>query len=186
MIDPRTLRDLVQAASRHPVTRWCVTIVGADQTAAAHGCARGQYPWDPSPGEARAGPASSATQLDELAQLLGRLKIGFASIAKGACDHRHREDRYRPGRQLQDLVRARNATCPAPGCGASSYHCDLDHTKAWPDGDTDECNLGPPCRHHHRLKQASGWNLAQPQPGSFTWTTPAGRAYHVGPTRYDA
>jgi hypothetical protein len=206
MIDPRTLRDLVQAASRHPVTRWCVTIVGADQTAAAHGCARGQYPWDPSPGEARAGPAPpaspaprqpasaaprspngtpSAAQLDQLEQLLKRLKPGLAPIATDSCDHRHREDRYRPGRQLQDLVRARNDTCPAPGCGASSYHCDLDHTKAWPDGDTDECNLGPPCRHHHRLKQASGWNLAQPQPGFFTWTTPAGRAYHVGPTRYD-
>ena len=34
-----------------------------------------------------------------------------------------------------------------------------------PDGDTDECNLGPTCRHHHRLKQASGWDLTQPEPG---------------------
>jgi hypothetical protein len=206
IIDPRTLRDLVQAASHHGATRWCVTLLGADQTAAAHGCARGQHPWDPPSGEARAGPASpaspaprqpasaaprspngtpSAAQRGQLEQLLKRLKAGLAPIAKASCDHRHREDRYRPGRQLQDLVRARNDTCPAPGCGASSFHCDLDHTKAWPGGDTDECNLGPPCRHHHRLKQAPGWGLAQPRPGFFTWTTPAGRAYHVGPTRYD-
>jgi uncharacterized protein DUF222 len=198
IIDPKTLRDLVQAASHHPATRWCVTIVGADQTAVGHGCARGQHPWDPPPGEygiapgPPAGPAPrppngtpSAVQLDQLATLLQRLKAGLSPIATDSCDHRHREDRYRPSRVLGDLVRARNATCPAPGCGASSVHCDLDHTKAWPDGDTDECNLGPPCRHHHRLKQVPGWNLVQPQPGSFSWTTPAGRVYHVGPTRYD-
>jgi hypothetical protein len=168
-----------------------VTIIGADKTAAAHGCARGQHRWDPPPGEARAGPARqpsgtpSAAHLDQLEQLLKRLKAGLAPIATDACDHRHREDRYRPGRELQDLVRARSATCPAPGCGASAFHSDLDHTKAWPDGDTDECNLGPPCRHHHRLKQAPGWDLTQPRPGSFSWTTPAGRTYHAGPTRYD-
>jgi hypothetical protein len=205
IIDPRTLRDLVRAASHHAATRWCVTIVGADRTAGAHGCARGQYPWDPPSGEARTGPAPpagpaprpsassaprpptgapSAAQLDQLEQLLKRLKAGLAPVAKDSCDHRHREDRYRPGRALQDLVRARNATCPAPGCGASSYHCDLDHTKAWPDGDTDECNLGPPCRHHHRLKQAAGWELTQPQPGVFRWQTPSGRVYATGPTTY--
>ena len=83
-------------------------------------------------------------------------------------------------------MRARNATCPAPGCGASSVHCDLDHTKAWPDGDTDECNLGPPCRHHHRLKQAAGWELTQPEPGVFRWQTPSGRVYATGPTTYGA
>lgn len=73
----------------------------------------------------------------------------------------------------------------APGCGASSDHCDLDHTRAWPDGDTDECNLGPPCRHHHRLKQAPSWELTQPAPGVFRWKTPSGRVYDTGPTKYD-
>ena len=148
LIDPRTLRDLVQASSHHPATRWCVTVVGADGTAAAHGCANSQHPWVPPPdpqsgSRARDGTPTPA-HLGDLDQLLSGLKAAFKPIAKDACDHRHREDRYRPGRALQDLVRARNATCPAPGCQASSAHADLDHTRAWPDGDTDECNLGTP------------------------------------------
>jgi hypothetical protein len=72
-----------------------------------------------------------------------RLKATVEPVASGSCDHRHREDGYRPSRALGDLVRARTATCPAPGCGASSAYSDVDHTRAWPAGDTDECNLGP-------------------------------------------
>jgi hypothetical protein len=227
IIDPQTLRDLVQAASHHPLTRWGVTIIGQDKTATAHGYARGQHPWDPPPGMGRtrdgttttdhaegtsrgcghtlglgtgkpppdqADPAHAsrardgtptAAQREQLGQLLDRLKADLEPIASGACDHRHREDRYRPSRALGDLVRARNATCPAPGCGASSFHSDLDHTRAWPDGDTDECNLGPPCRHHHRLKQAPGWELTQPEPGVFRWKAPSGRVYDTRPTKYD-
>jgi hypothetical protein len=49
IIDPQTLRDMMQAASRHPATRWCVTLVGEDGTAVAHGCARGRHTWDPPP-----------------------------------------------------------------------------------------------------------------------------------------
>ena len=61
------------AASRHPRTRWCLTVTGPDGTAVAHGCARGRHPWTPSagpdrqttggcgrdgPGTARDGPAA--------------------------------------------------------------------------------------------------------------------------------
>jgi hypothetical protein len=192
IIDAQTLRDLVRAASHHPSTRWGVTIVGQDKTATAHGYARGQRPWDPPPDQAGPAQASRAqdgtptvAQIQQLARLLGQLKPGLEPIAKGDCDHRHREDGYRPSRALGDLVRARNATCPAPGCGAASFHSDLDHTRAWPAGDTDECNLGPPCRHHHRLKQAPGWELTQPGPGTFRWKAPSGRVYYTGPTKYD-
>lgn len=293
IIGPTALRDLVQAASHHPATRWCVTLIGADRTAIAHGCARGQHPWNPElggmadgapggesargyefvkahdgspavaprkhardpksssvkpgsepdsgedptrhvtarvllpqggarripatatspavsgtadttarppagpadvtaskdgPGRVRDGTGASVpapAQQAQLTRLLARLNPALAPIATGTCDHAHREDRYRPTRKLQDMVRARNATCPAPGCGASSAHCDIDHTKPWPDGDTDQCNTGALCRHHHRAKQAPGWNLQQPQPGVFRWQTPTGHVYHVHPTRYD-
>jgi hypothetical protein len=131
------------------------------------------------------GQGPTPAQAAALAQFLARLKTSFEPIAKGSCDHRHAEPRYRPTRKLGHLIRARNATCPAPGCEASSYHCDLDHTQPWPDGPTDECNIGPPCRHHHRTKQAPGWNLSQPEPGTFRWTTPSGRTYETRPTRYD-
>src|SRR5262249_13004371 len=125
IIDPRTLRDLVQAASHHPATRWCLTLAGQDKTAVAHGCARGQHPWDPQatgppdrdgPGQAGPAPASrapdatpaaapTAAQLDQLRQVLRGLKARVEPIASGSCDHRHREDGLRPSRALGDLVR---------------------------------------------------------------------------------
>ena len=190
IVDPVTLREMMQAASRHPATRWCVTLVAQDGTAVAHGCARGRHHWDPPPGATRTttpapGQEPSSARAAALAEFLARLKPGFEPIARDACDHRHAEPRYRPGRKLRHLILARNATCPAPGCQASSQHSDLDHTRPWPDGTTDECNLGPPCRHHHRTKQAPGWQLEQPAPGTFRWTTPSGHAYETRPTRYD-
>ena len=177
IIDPQTLRDLVRAASHHPATRWCVTVIGEDRTAIAHGCARGQHPWDGKPAPPRAAA--------QLARLLGGLGVTLAPIATDSGDAQQREPGYRPSRRLQHLVRARTATCPAPGCGASAHRADIDHTIPWPDGPTAEGNLGPPCRHHHRTKQAPGWNLEQPEPGVFRWTTPSGRGYETRPTKYD-
>jgi hypothetical protein len=38
------------------------------------------------------------------------------------------------------------------------------------------------CLHDHLLKHRGGWQLHQPYPGYFTWTSPFGRTYHVTPT----
>ena len=46
-LDPDDARDLLAAAARHPDTRWCVTALHPDGTAAAHGCARGRHPPPP-------------------------------------------------------------------------------------------------------------------------------------------
>jgi hypothetical protein len=126
---PGDARDLIAAASRHPRSRWCVTVLGSNGEAIAHGCASGRHPWtpvNPRDGTARAGPDDH--QRAQLAGLLRQLGITLAPIAKGECDHRHREDRYRPSRKLGHLVRARTATCPAPGCNAQAIHNELDHT----------------------------------------------------------
>jgi len=65
--------------------------------------------------------------------------------------------------------------------------CDLDHTVAWEDGGpTCPCSLAQLCRHHHRLKQAAGWSLTQPEPGVLIWRTPTGRIYATTPTVYAA
>jgi hypothetical protein len=187
LTDPDDTRRLVQAASAHPRTRWCVTLLGPDGTAVAHGCARGPHPWLPPPASAernRDGPDQQ--QAAALTEFLRDLNITVTPIAKGSCDHRNAEDRYVPSRKLGHLIRARTATCPAPGCGAHAYHNDLDHTVAYPDGPTDECNIAPPCRRHHRVKQAPGWKLEQPEPGVMRWTTPGGRSYTTRPTVYDA
>ena len=185
LTDPEDTRRLVEAASAHPRTRLCVTLLAPDGTAAAHGCARGPHPWIPPPdaGGNRDGP--DARQAAALADFLRRLNITFTPIAKGTCDHANAEDRYTPSRKLKHLVRARTATCPAPGCGAQAHHCDIDHTVPYPAGRTDECDLGPPCRRHHRVKQAPGWTLEQPEPGIFRWTTPSGRSYTTRPTVYE-
>jgi len=169
----------------HPRTRWCATLLGPDGTAVAHGCARGQHPWIPPPdgGGTRDGP--DARQAAALAEFLRDLNITFTPITKGSCDHANAEDRYTPSRKLGHLVRARTATCPAPGCAAHAHHNDLDHTVAYPDGPTDECNIAPPCRRHHRVKQAPGWKLEQPEPGIMHWTTPSGRSYTTNPTVYE-
>ncbi len=45
-------------------------------------------------------------------------------------------------------------------------------------------NNAPKCRHEHRLKQDPRWNVEQPIPVTFRWTTPAGRHYTTEPTRY--
>src|SRR5579859_6254998 len=47
LLDAADARDLVAAAARHPDTRWCVTALHPDGTAAAHGCARGRHPPPP-------------------------------------------------------------------------------------------------------------------------------------------
>jgi hypothetical protein len=53
--------------------------------------------------------------------------------------------------------------------------------------DSQVCHFGrhaPLCRHHHRCKQAEGWQLTQPEPGVLVWRTPAGRNYATTPTEY--
>jgi hypothetical protein len=211
LTDPEDTRAIVAAASQHPRTRWCLTVTGPDGTAVAHGCARGQHPWTPSPASAdqhrqttggggrdgptaRDGPGSTREaprprlgdhRAAQLAELLRRLHVTLNPIAKGECDHRHQEHRYVPSRMLAHLIRARTTRCTAPGCGAQAYFCDLDHCTPYPAGRTCECGLGPLCRRHHRCKQAPGWKLRQPQPGIVRWTTPSGRTHTTGPTRYD-
>ena len=49
LTDPDDTRRLLQAASLHPRTRWRVTLLAPDGTAAAHGSARGPHPWIPPP-----------------------------------------------------------------------------------------------------------------------------------------
>jgi len=104
-------------------------------------------------------------------------------VTRGPCDHAHAEIGYHPSRQLAHLIRARSATCTAPGCRRPAARCDLDHTVPWDQGGlTCECNAAPLCRHHHRCKQAEGWRLEQPEPGLLIWHTPAGRSYATTPT----
>ena len=121
VLDGDDARDLAAAAARHPVTRWCVTALNPDGTAAAHGCISGR---DPPPGRT----------------------IPLIPVARGPY-YAHAEIGYHPSRKLQHLIRARSATCTAPGCRRPAARCDLDHTVPWDQGGlTCECDLAPPCK----------------------------------------
>jgi hypothetical protein len=184
ILDHADTRDLIAAAARNPATRWCVTVLNPDGTAAAHACATGPRPGGPGPGPPGPWPPGPLT----LRRLQDLLNIkALTPVIRGPCRHAQAEDRYRPSRKLQHLVKARNTTCTAPGCGRRAASCDLDHTDPHHQGGrTCECNLAPLCRHHHRLKQADGWRLEQPEPGVLVWRTPAGRTYTTTPTQYAA
>ena len=186
LMDAGTARDLIAAAARHPRTRWCYTLTGQGGQAVAHACAHGPRPWAPPP-PSRDGPGSDgpAPEAAHLAGLLAELNAAPEPIAKGTCDHAHREDRYTPSRKLKHLVRARTARCCAPGCGAQAITSEIDHTIPYPAGASCECNLGPACQRHHHAKHAPGWKLEQTEPGVMRWTTPSGRTYTTHPTQYE-
>jgi hypothetical protein len=190
-VDAPAVRDLIKSATRNPATRWHVTVVDDESgEAVAHACARGQHDLSDLAGSVqtvRGGAGEQPEQAIRIGELLNRLGVTeFEAIAKDSCDHAHREERYVPSRKLGDLIRARNATCPAPCCGCGASGNDLDHTRAYPEEPgTCECNLAPPCRRHHRVKQAPGWHLEMLSPGHMRWSTPSGRVYETGPTVYD-
>jgi hypothetical protein len=185
---------MTEAAAAHPETRWCVTVVGSDGTASAHGCAPGQHPWtprdgpgpppDPAAAPPPPGQLPTAQQAAQVADLLRRLGVTLAPIAKGQCDHRHYSDKYVISRKVKHLLQARASKCTAPGCNRPAAEADADHTIPWPDGPSCECNLGAPCRYHHRNKQAPGWHLEQPEPGVMKWRNPSGRTHTTYPTKY--
>jgi len=127
LLDGDDARDVAAAAARHPATRWCLTALNPDGTAAAHGCLSGRHP---PPGPAPLAP-----------------NIRMVPVARGSCDHARAEAGYHPSRALQHLIRARSATCTAPGCRRPAASCDLDHTVAWDQGGLAcECGLAPPCK----------------------------------------
>ena len=103
LLDPEDARDLVAAAARHPDTRWCVTALHPDGTAAAHGCARGRHPPPPAPGPAGPDPPPGTTPRDFLAGL----RIRMTPVARDHCDHTRAEAGYRPSRALAHLVKVR-------------------------------------------------------------------------------
>jgi hypothetical protein len=163
-----TCRDLTAALAANRATRWCVTLVRPDGRAVAHGCAR-----------AGPGPPGSG----DPAAWLATVKI--TPIETGVCEHRRESAGYQPSDSLRHVLKTRSRRCGFPGCRRPAVRCDDDHTIPYDEGGrTCECNLHPLCRRHHRAKQAPGWRLEQPEPGTLIWTLPSGRRYTVTPEPY--
>ena len=67
---------------------------------------------------------------------------------------------YRPSERIARRVRARDTTCIFPGCTRPAANCDLDHVVPYAQGgETRAENLAPECRHHHRLKTHTRWQV---------------------------
>jgi hypothetical protein len=165
--DAGTCRDLATALATRDDTRWCLTLTDHQGRATGHACAR-------------AGPGPPGVGL---AAWLAGLKI--RALERGICSHQRETAAYRPPASLRHLIKIRDRTCAAPGCGRRAVRCDDEHTVPYDQGGrTCECNLSPICRRHHRAKQAPGWHLDQPEPGVLTWTLPHGRSYKVTPGTY--
>ena len=158
-----TSRELAGMLARSTGTRWCLTLTGPGGRAAGHACGS-------------RGPAAGQPVLTWAAGLRARLGL----LETGSCRHARQSAGYQPPESLRHLIRVRQRRCSSPGCRRPAARCDLDHTVPFDQGGrTCECNLAPLCRHHHRCKQADGWQLTQTKPGQMTWRTPSGRIYET-------
>ena len=198
-IDPLLVRDLAAAASRNPRSTWCLTITDPDGRPVAHGCGR-PPPRSRDKRGPRAGPIFTAA--DRGPPGTGTLRLNLAAFARtaapgrdlefileplaGPCDHRHQANGHDPGAMLRHLTGILNACCTFPPCRRPAAQSDYEHSVPFEAGGrTCLCEAGPVCRRNHRDKQSPGWHLEQAgSPGWFRWTTPSGRSYLSGPTRY--
>ena len=79
-------------------------------------------------------------------------------------------------------VEIRDRTCTFPGCRSPAHRADADHTiDHHHGGPTLTGDLTTLCRHDHMAKTDDGWQLHQPEPGRFVWTSPLGREYPIAP-----
>ena len=98
-------------------------------------------------------------------------------------------DSYEIPARLREQLQLRNPADVFPYAAAVSRRIDLDHTipylspdKGGPPGQTRIGNLGPHTRYHHRLKTHAGWQVRQPEPGTWLWRSPHHRIYLVNAT----
>jgi Domain of unknown function (DUF222) len=98
-------------------------------------------------------------------------------------------DAYEIPASLREQLILRNPADVFPYAAAISRSIDIDHTipylhpdRGGPPGQTSIGNLGPHTRHHHRLKTHGGWQVRQPEPGTWLWRSPHKRTYLINAT----
>jgi hypothetical protein len=95
-------------------------------------------------------------------------------------------DSYEIPASLREQLLLRNPADVFPYAAAVSRSVDVDHTipylspdRGGPPGQTRIGNLGPQVRRHHRLKTHGGWQVRQPESGTWLWRSPQHRIYLV-------
>lgn len=82
----------------------------------------------------------------------------------------------RATKKIRQHIQAIQPTCTFPGCRMPATDCDYDHHDPWAKGgETSTANLGPKCRHDHRLKD-HGWAHRRLDAQDI-WTSPLGHTY---------
>ncbi|MCJ1695534.1 HNH endonuclease [Rathayibacter caricis] len=89
---------------------------------------------------------------------------------------------YRVPADLRRALAHRDITCRFPGCTRSARDSDIDHSIEWQHhGPTDADNLAHLCRHHHRLRHTTTWQVRHRPDGVLEWTSPTGRHHTTAP-----
>jgi hypothetical protein len=98
-------------------------------------------------------------------------------------------DCYEIPASLREQLQLRYHADVFPYANTVSRSVDMDHTipylspdKGGPPGQTRIGNLGPHTRYHHRVKTFGGWQVWQPEPGTWLWRSPHGWIYLVNAT----
>lgn len=89
---------------------------------------------------------------------------------------------YRPPADLKRWLAVTDVLCTFPGCGRLARNSDIDHTvDRQHGGATRAGNLAHLCRHHHRLKHQTRWQVRQGPERTITWTSPTGHERDADP-----
>jgi hypothetical protein len=117
-----------------------------------------------------------------LKHLVGHTRVRATPVLRPYADIA--VDSYEIPDRIRRQVLLRDTYEVFPYSSRTARAGDLDHTDTYRPGrkrQTRASNLGSLWRKPHRAKTHAGWDLEQPRPGIFWWTTPAGDRYRVGP-----
>ena len=124
--------------------------------------------------------------LDRLHALLGdHCTINLKPVIDLPAGHTP-VDSYEIPARLREQLQLRYPADVFPYAAAVNRRIDLDHTipyispdRGGPPGQTRIGNLGPYLRRHHNYKTHGGWQVRQPEPGTWLWRSPHRRIYLV-------
>jgi hypothetical protein len=145
-------------------------------------------PWESCPG-AGCTPCStqkSSKPTSRLRFLLGdHCSISLKPVIDLPAGHTP-VDSYEIPARLREQLQLRYLAELFPHPAAANRRIDLDHTipyispdRGGPPGQTRIGNLGPYLRRHDNHKTHGGWQVRQPEPGTWLWRTPHRRIYLV-------
>jgi hypothetical protein len=84
----------------------------------------------------------------------------------------------RPTASQRRRAAAEYPTCVMVYCRQPAVESDIDHRRPVSKlGPTEEGNLAPLCRHHHRTRHSTRWRLERLDNGDHKWTSPLGHVY---------